>query len=42
MSESDIRVVINRYNDSLNKYSLEKMEIEKKIASIIEKIDDKN
>jgi hypothetical protein len=41
MSEMDVREIIKKFNDSLNKYCLEKTELEKKIQQVIDKIDDK-
>jgi hypothetical protein len=41
MSESDLKEVIKKYNSSLNKYSIEKYELQNKLSYLMERIDDK-
>jgi hypothetical protein len=41
ISESQVREIIKKFNECLNKHSLEKIDLERKLASLHLKIEDK-
>ena len=41
MSESDVRDIVKKFNDCINKHTLEKQDLEKKITELSDKIEDK-
>lgn len=41
MSESQVREIVNKFNECLNKHSLEKIELERKLIAFQNKIEDK-
>ena len=41
VSESDVRDIVKRFNECINKHTLDKIELGKKVAELAERIEDK-
>ena len=41
MSETDVREIVKKFNECLNRFSLEKIDLERKLLGIENAIDDK-
>lgn len=39
VSESDVRDIVKRFNECINKHTLDKIELEKKVAELAERIE---
>ena len=41
MTETEVRDIVRKFNESLNKHTIEQVDLEKKVQYLIERIDDK-